>query len=35
MAGIETMHMIHKGQMKSAPKGRALSKADQFYCLAF
>jgi hypothetical protein len=34
-AGIETMHMIRKGQMKSGPEGYGLSKAEQFYSLAF
>ena len=31
IAGIETMHMIRKGQMKSGPEGQVLSKAEQFY----
>jgi len=35
IAGIETMHMIHKGQMIPASKGQPLSKAEQFYSLAF
>ncbi len=35
IAGIETMHMIAKGQMKPGPEGRTLSKAEQFYSLAF
>ncbi|MES2036663.1 MAG: DDE-type integrase/transposase/recombinase [Pseudomonadota bacterium] len=37
IAGIETMHMIHKGQMKSDTKAQALSvsKAKQFYSLPF
>ena len=35
IAGIETMHMIHKGQMKLDPKAQTLSKAKQFYSLAF
>jgi putative transposase len=35
IAGIETMHMIRKGQMKSGPEGQVLSKAEQFYSLAF
>jgi len=35
IAGIETMHRIHKGQMMPASKGQALSKAEQFYSLAF
>jgi transposase-like protein len=35
IAGIETMHMIRKGQMKSGPKGQVLYKAEQFYSLAF
>jgi hypothetical protein len=34
MAGIETMHMIKKGQL-DCPKGQVASAADQFYCLAF
>ncbi|WP_168787970.1 IS6 family transposase [Paraburkholderia aromaticivorans] len=33
LAGIELMHMITKGQMKS-PRGTHLSAADQFYDLA-
>ncbi len=33
LAGIETMHMIKKGQL-DGPKGQALSAADQFYSLA-
>jgi transposase-like protein len=33
--GIETMHMIHKGQMIPASNGQPLSKAEQFYSLAF
>ena len=35
LAGIELMHMIRKGQMKSGPEGHVLSKAEQFYSLAF
>ena len=35
MAGIETMHMFRKGQIKSGPEGQVLSKAEQFYSLAF
>ncbi len=35
IAGIETMRMIRKGQMKSGPEGQVLSKAEQFYSLAF
>ena len=35
ISGIETMHMIRKGQMKSGPEGHVLSKAEQFYSLAF
>ncbi|MEI6384945.1 MAG: IS6 family transposase, partial [Betaproteobacteria bacterium] len=31
--GIETMHMIKKGQM-SCPSGSTLSAANQFYSLA-
>lgn len=34
IAGIETMHMIRKGQL-SCPRGRVLSAARQFYSLAF
>lgn len=34
IAGIETMHMIGKGQMLS-PSGQAASAAQQFYSLAF
>ena len=33
IAGIETTHMIKKGQL-DCPQGRALSAADQFYSLA-
>ena len=33
IAGIETMHMIKKGQL--AQQGTATSAADQFYSLAF
>jgi transposase-like protein len=33
IAGIETMHMINKGQML-CPKGQPISAADQFYSLA-
>ncbi|AKM31680.1 integrase [Pandoraea faecigallinarum] len=33
LGGIETMHMIRKGQML-APKGRRASPAEQFYALA-
>ncbi len=35
IAGIETLHMIRKGQMKSGPDGQVLSKAEKFYSLAF
>jgi hypothetical protein len=35
IAGIETMHMIQKRQMIPASKGQPLSKAEQFYSLAF
>ena len=37
VAGIETMHMSHKGQMKSDTKPQALSvsEAKQFYSLPF
>jgi len=34
IAGIETMHMISKGQML-CPSGQALPAAQQFYPLAF
>lgn len=34
LAGIETMHMIRKGQLDH-PKGRAMSAASQFYSLAY
>jgi putative transposase len=34
LAGIETMHMIRKGQL-DCPEGQALSEACQFYSLAF
>ena len=34
IAGIETMHMIRKGQLE-CPKGQASSAASQFYSLAF
>jgi putative transposase len=34
IAGIETMHMIYKGQIED-PKVQASSNADQFYSLAF
>lgn len=30
--GVETMHMIKKGQM-DCPKGETLSEAQQFYSL--
>ena len=33
IAGIETMHMIRKGQ-KDCPEGSAMSAAQQFYSLA-
>ena len=33
IAGIETMHMIRKGQL-DAPEGQASSAASQFYSLA-
>ncbi|AKM33457.2 hypothetical protein AB870_24450 (plasmid) [Pandoraea faecigallinarum] len=33
LGGIETMHLIRKGQML-APKGRRVSPAEQFYGLA-
>ena len=34
IAGIETMHMVKKGQLH-CPNGKAASAADQFYSLAF
>ena len=34
ISGIETMHMIKKGQLH-CPGGQAISTADQFYSLAF
>jgi hypothetical protein len=34
IAGIETMHLIKKGQLR-CPEGQALSAAAQFYGLAF
>lgn len=34
IAGIETMHMIKKGQL-SCPDGKAASATDQFYALAY
>ena len=33
LAGIETMHMIKKGQL-DCPKARASSAAEHFYSLA-
>ncbi len=33
IAGIETMHMVKKGQL-DCPEGQALSAADPFYSLA-
>ncbi len=33
IGGIETMHMIRKGQM-DCPGGQAMSTANQFYSLA-
>ena len=33
IAGIETMHMIRKGQM-DCPEGQTMSAAQQFYSLA-
>lgn len=33
IAGIETMHMIRKGQM-DCPAGQPMSAAQQFYSLA-
>ena len=34
IAGIETVHMIRKGQLGGV-KDKTLSAADQFYSLAF
>ena len=34
LAGIETMHMIKKGQLH-CPGGQVMSAAEQFYSLAF
>lgn len=34
IAGIETMHMIKKGQLR-CPDGQIVSATDQFYGLAF
>src|SRR5450830_301640 len=34
IAGIETMHMVKKGQLH-CPTGRPVAAADQFYSLAF
>lgn len=34
IAGIESMHMINKGQLP-CPEGEVMSGADQFYSLAF
>lgn len=34
IAGIETMHVIRKGQL-ACPEGTAMSVAQQFYSLAF
>ena len=34
IAGIETMHMVKKGQLQ-CPSGKTTSAADQFYSLAF
>jgi putative transposase len=34
LAGIETMHMIKKGQFRCST-GKVLSTANQFYSLAF
>ena len=33
ISGIETMHMIKKGQM-TCPEGQVMSAAEQFYSLA-
>ena len=34
LAGIETMHMIHKGQLRS-PRRLVASASQQFYSLAY
>jgi putative transposase len=34
IAGIETMHMVKKGQLR-CPGGELMSAADQFYSLTF
>ena len=34
ISGIETMHMVKKGQLQ-CPGGQPMSAADQFYSLAF
>jgi hypothetical protein len=34
LAGIETMHMVRKGQL-GGPKGKVAFAAEQFYSLAF
>ena len=34
IAGIETMHMVKKGQLR-CPGGQPMPAADQFYSLAF
>ena len=34
IAGIETMHMLRKGQL-ACPEGQPMSAAEQFYSLAF
>jgi hypothetical protein len=34
IAGIETMHMVKKGQLH-CPNGQAISATEQFYSLAF
>jgi putative transposase len=34
IAGIETMHVIKKGQLR-CPNRQAMSSAEQFYSLAF
>ena len=34
IAGIETMHMIKKGQLRCSA-GQPMSAAEQFYSLAF
>jgi transposase-like protein len=35
IVGIETMHMVKRGQVQHCPNGQRMSVSDQFYCLAF